>query len=98
VRLPPLDPRSVLHFASGDCNSRSSSSGTTAAAAAAAAAAVSADSTTSDLPASATLTGKAVQDALHFGHAIECPVKKLLERLQEGRRPALRAHLGRRVQ
>jgi selenocysteine lyase/cysteine desulfurase len=29
----------------------------------------------SDLPASATLTGKAVQDALHFGHAIECPVK-----------------------
>ena len=71
VRLPPLDPRSVLHFASGDCNSRSSSrsSGTTTAAAAAA------DSSTSDLPASATLTGKAVQDALHFGHAIECPVK-----------------------
>ena len=74
VRLPPLDPRSVLHFASGDCKNRSSSSssGTTTAAAAAA---VSADSTTSDLPASATLTGKAVQDALHFGHAIECPVK-----------------------
>jgi selenocysteine lyase/cysteine desulfurase len=74
VRLPPLDPRSVLHFASGDCKNRSSSSssGTTTAAAAAA---VSADSSTSDLPASATLTGKAVQDALHFGHAIECPVK-----------------------
>ena len=76
VRLPPLDPRTVLRYASGDSNSRSSSSSSGATTTTAAApAAVSADNTTSDLPASATLTGKAVQDALHFGHAIECPVK-----------------------
>ena len=76
VRLPPLDPRTVLRYASGDSNSRSSSSSSgTTTTTAAAPAAVSADNTTSDLPASATLTGKAVQDALHFGHAIECPVK-----------------------
>ena len=99
VRLPPLDPRTVLRYASGDSNSRSSSSSSgTTTTTAAAPAAVSADNTTS---ASCSLIFAATGLSNAHGQGrTGCSPLWPCHRVpgEDGRRPALRTHLGRRVQ